>query len=126
MPVTNLSQMMNPGVVGTTGDCATCGQSGFPPTVTRVAIENMAKLNTPVSKAVEPPAPIAQPVQALEVAKALAVAVGIEEEVTKNKGGRPRIERADVSNPNIPSYENPPAPPEKKPNLPTPNKPEEK
>ena len=117
---------MNPGVVGATGDCATCGQSGLPATVTRVAIENMEKLNTPVQKAVEKPVPVSQPIQAPEIAKALAVAVGIEEEVTKNKGGRPRIERADVSNPNLPSYENPPAPPEKKPNLLTPNKPEEK
>ena len=104
MPVKNLSQMMNPGMIRTTGDCATCGPSGFPPTVTRVAIENMAKLNTPVSKAVEPPVPVSQPVQAVkpvevlspiklkETDKSFAMLVGgEEEEEPKNKGGRPRL-----------------------------------
>lgn len=85
MSVKSLSQMMNPGVVGATGDCATCGPSGFPATVTRVAIANMEKLNTPVQKAVEQPVPVAQPMQAP------AMAARIEEEEPKNRGGRPRL-----------------------------------
>ncbi len=113
MTVKSLSQMMKPGVVGANGDCDTCGPGGSTPVVTRVATQNLAKLNKAAAKPAQAPAPIGRPIQ--EAAKALAVAVNAsdeEEEQKKNKGGRPRLEPV---NPNLPRMENPPAPPEKKP-----------
>jgi len=49
--VKSLSNMMNPGTVLAGGDCETCGKGGdAPKVVTRVAMANMEKLNTPVQK----------------------------------------------------------------------------
>lgn len=49
--VKSLSNMMNPGTVLAGGDCETCGKGGdAPKVVTRVAMANIEKLNTPVQK----------------------------------------------------------------------------
>lgn len=45
MTVRSLSQMFKPGTIGASADCDTCGDKGGKPTVTRVALENMAKIN---------------------------------------------------------------------------------
>lgn len=54
--VKSLSSMMNPGAVLAGGDCETCGKSGdAPKVVTRVAMANIEKLNTPVQKVAAAP-----------------------------------------------------------------------
>lgn len=71
--VKSLSNMMNPGAVLAGGDCETCGKSGdAPKVVTRVAMANMEKLNTPVQKVDAAPAQspkTAQPAPQVEAAK---------------------------------------------------------
>lgn len=54
--VKSLSNMMNPGTVLAGGDCETCGKGGdAPKVVTRVAMQNIEKLNTPVQKVAAAP-----------------------------------------------------------------------
>lgn len=42
--------MFVPGTIGATADCDTCGDKGTP-TVTRIATQNMEKLNNPIKPA---------------------------------------------------------------------------
>lgn len=54
--VKSLSNMMNPGTLLAGGDCETCGKGGdAPKVVTRVAMANIEKLNTPVQKVAAAP-----------------------------------------------------------------------
>ena len=48
MKVKRLSQMFEPGTIGATADCDTCGDKGKNPVVTRVSMKNMEKLNNPI------------------------------------------------------------------------------
>lgn len=45
MEVKSLSQMFKPGTIGASADCDTCGDKVRKPTVTRVAIANLEKIN---------------------------------------------------------------------------------
>lgn len=54
--VKSLSNMMKNGTVLAGGDCETCGKGGdTPKVVTRVAMQNIEKLNTPVQKVAASP-----------------------------------------------------------------------
>ena len=53
--VKSISEMMRPGLINKGGDCETCGPKSMPAVVTRVATENLAKINKSVKKAAAPP-----------------------------------------------------------------------
>jgi len=85
MTVKSLYQMMRPGMVGSSGDCETCGPSDNKPTVTRVAIGNLAKLARSIPKPA--PIPASQPI--VFASKVVALASNADNEnPQKNKGGR--------------------------------------
>lgn len=68
--VKSLSNMMNPGTVLAGGDCETCGKGGdAPKVVTRVAMQNIEKLNTPVQKVAAAAPKAAQVAPQVEAAK---------------------------------------------------------
>lgn len=60
MTVRSLSEMMRPDVVGSAAGCETCGNNDVKTTVTRVAVENLAKINKPKA--------LAQPATAITIA----------------------------------------------------------